>query len=44
MNQGLIFCEMNTVCKRIIENHKGAMTASGKLNKEGRFDIYIPAI
>jgi len=30
------------ICKRIIENHKGVITASGKLNKGARFDIYIP--
>lgn len=31
------------ICKRIIENHHGIITASGKLNKGVRFDIYIPA-
>jgi len=30
------------ICKRIVENHKGAITASGKVNKGARFDIYIP--
>jgi PAS domain S-box-containing protein len=30
------------ICKRIIENHHGAITASGKLNKGVTFDIYIP--
>jgi len=30
------------ICKRIIENHKGVITASGKLDKGARFDIYIP--
>ncbi|MES2397185.1 MAG: PAS domain S-box protein [Bacteroidota bacterium] len=29
-------------CKRIIENHNGIITATGKLNKGARFDIYIP--
>jgi two-component system, chemotaxis family, CheB/CheR fusion protein len=32
------------ICKRIIENHNGIITATGKLNKGARFDIYIPAI
>ncbi|HEY6160981.1 MAG TPA: ATP-binding protein, partial [Bacteroidia bacterium] len=31
------------ICKRIVENHHGVITASGKLNKGARFDIYIPA-
>jgi PAS domain S-box-containing protein len=31
------------ICKRIIENHKGIITASGRLNKGATFDIYIPA-
>jgi len=31
------------ICKRIIENHHGAIFASGKLNEGARFDIYIPA-
>jgi light-regulated signal transduction histidine kinase (bacteriophytochrome) len=31
------------ICKMIIENHKGAMTATGTLNEGARFDIYIPA-
>jgi len=30
------------ICKRIIENHNGIITATGKLNKGARFDIYIP--
>ncbi|MEO6730116.1 MAG: ATP-binding protein [Ferruginibacter sp.] len=30
------------ICKRIIENHKGVIIASGKLNKGATFDIYIP--
>jgi len=31
------------ICKRIIENHNGIITATGKLNEGSRFDIYIPA-
>jgi len=31
------------IVKRIVENHNGIITASGKLNKGARFDIYIPA-
>lgn len=31
------------ICKRIIDNHKGIITATGKLNKGAQFDIYIPA-
>jgi len=31
------------ICKRIIENHNGIMTASGNLNKGAQFDLYIPA-
>lgn len=30
------------ICKRVVENHKGIITASGQLNKGARFDIYIP--
>jgi len=30
------------ICKRIVENHNGTITASGELNKGVRFDIYIP--
>ncbi len=30
------------ICKRIVENHHGVITATGKLNKGVRFDIYIP--
>lgn len=29
-------------CKRIVENHNGIITATGKLNKGARFDIYLP--
>lgn len=32
------------ICKRIVENHNGIITASGELGKGARFDIYIPAI
>jgi light-regulated signal transduction histidine kinase (bacteriophytochrome) len=32
------------ICKRIMENHNGLITASGKSNKGARFDIYIPAV
>ncbi|MBC7887233.1 MAG: PAS domain-containing protein [Ferruginibacter sp.] len=31
------------ICRRIIENHKGIITASGKINNGTRFDIYIPS-
>lgn len=31
------------IVKKIVENHKGIITASGELNKGARFDIYIPA-
>lgn len=31
------------ICKRIIENHNGIITATGKLEEGVRFDIYIPA-
>jgi len=30
------------ICKRIVENHKGIITATGKLNGGARFDIYLP--
>ncbi|MCE3226124.1 MAG: domain S-box protein [Bacteroidetes bacterium] len=30
------------ICKRIVENHHGIITAKGQLNKGARFDIYIP--
>ena len=30
------------ICKRVVENHKGIITATGQLNKGARFDIYIP--
>jgi two-component system CheB/CheR fusion protein len=30
------------ICKRIVENHNGVITATGELNKGVQFDIYIP--
>jgi signal transduction histidine kinase len=30
------------ICKKIVENHNGVITASGDLNQGARFDIYIP--
>ena len=32
------------ICKRIVENHHGIISATGKVNKGARFDIYIPAV
>ncbi|MDB5210524.1 MAG: cph1 [Sediminibacterium sp.] len=32
------------ICKRIVENHNGIITASGKPNKGAEFNIYIPAL
>ena len=31
------------IVKKIVENHKGIITATGELNKGATFDIYIPA-
>ncbi|MCE3279308.1 MAG: domain S-box protein [Bacteroidetes bacterium] len=31
-----------SICKRIVENHDGFITATGKLDKGAKFDIYIP--
>jgi signal transduction histidine kinase len=31
------------ICKRIIENHNGLITATGILNKGTQIDMYIPA-
>jgi signal transduction histidine kinase len=30
------------ICKRIVENHRGIITVTGKLNEDTMFDIYIP--
>ncbi len=30
------------ICKRVVENHKGLITATGKLGKGAQFDVYIP--
>lgn len=30
------------ICKRIVENHNGIITATGQLKKGAQFDIYIP--
>jgi PAS domain S-box-containing protein len=32
------------ICKRVIENHHGIITASGKANMGARFDIYVPVL
>lgn len=32
-----------TIVKKIIENHNGYISATGKLNKGAKFDIYIPS-
>ncbi len=32
-----------TIVKKIVENHNGAITATGELNKGATFDIYIPS-
>jgi two-component system CheB/CheR fusion protein len=31
------------IVKKIVENHKGLITATSELNKGATFDIYIPA-
>jgi signal transduction histidine kinase len=31
------------IVKKIVENHKGIITATGELNEGARFDIYLPA-
>jgi signal transduction histidine kinase len=31
-----------SIVKKIVDNHKGIITATGALNKGARFDIYIP--
>lgn len=30
------------ICKKIVQNHKGIITAKGKLGEGARFDIYFP--
>lgn len=30
------------ICKKIVENHKGVITAKGRINEGARFDIYLP--
>jgi signal transduction histidine kinase len=32
-----------SICKRIVDNHKGIITAKSQINKGARFDIYFPA-
>ena len=32
------------ICKRIIENHNGTITATGEPGKGARFDLFIPSI
>ena len=32
-----------TIARKIVENHRGVITANGKLNKGATFNIYIPA-
>lgn len=32
------------ICKRIVENHNGIITATGEPNKGAKFDLYIPVI
>lgn len=32
------------IVKKIVDNHKGAITASGEINKGARFDIYLPEL
>jgi PAS domain S-box-containing protein len=32
-----------SICKKIVENHKGLMTAEGTLNKGACFHVYLPA-
>jgi signal transduction histidine kinase len=31
-----------SIVKKIVDNHKGLITANGELNKGARFDIYLP--
>jgi signal transduction histidine kinase len=30
------------ICKKIVQNHRGFIKATGKVNEGARFDIYIP--
>jgi signal transduction histidine kinase len=32
------------ICKKIVQNHRGVIKATGKLNEGARFDIYIPVM
>jgi signal transduction histidine kinase len=32
-----------SLCKKIVQNHKGTIYASGKTDEGARFDIYLPA-
>ena len=32
------------ICKRIVQNHNGYISATGAVNEGARFDIYIPAV
>jgi len=32
------------IVKKIVENHKGIITASGEKNRGATFDIYLPEI
>ena len=32
------------ICKRIVNNHRGTILATGELNQGARFDIYIPVL
>jgi len=32
------------ICKKIVENHYGFITANGRMNEGARFDIYLPVL
>lgn len=32
------------ICKKIVQNHHGFITATGKVNEGAQFDVYLPAI
>ena len=32
------------IAKKIVENHNGVITATGKLHHGAKFDIYIPIV